>query len=73
VLDTGEVLEDLHLWQRGMVQEVEHPTRGCYAMLGAGALVKVPPLHGEHTVKVLQQPAACCPQDLECWQNAGAV
>ena len=80
VLDTGEVLEDVHLRQRGMVQEVEHPTRGRYAMIGcpvrlseSPVTIQPAPLHGEHTAGILQQLAGCSPQDLERLRNAGAV
>ena len=80
VLDTGEVLEDPHLLSRGMVQEVEHPTRGRYAMIGcpvrlseSPVTIQPAPLHGEHTAEVLQQLAGCSPQDLERLRNAGAV
>jgi formyl-CoA transferase len=80
VLDTGEVLEDGHLRQRGMVQEVEHPTRGRYAMIGcpvrlseSPVTIQPAPLHGEHTAEVLQQLGGCSPQDLERLRNAGAV
>jgi crotonobetainyl-CoA:carnitine CoA-transferase CaiB-like acyl-CoA transferase len=34
VLDTAEVLENPHLRARGMTQDVEHPVRGRYPMIG---------------------------------------
>jgi formyl-CoA transferase len=80
VLDTGEVLEDTHLRTRGMVQEVEHPTRGRYAMIGcpvrlseSPVTLQPAPLHGEHTAEVLRQLAGCSPQDIERLRAAGAV
>ncbi len=80
VLDTGEVLQDAHLRTRGMVQDVEHPTRGRYAMIGcpirlaeSPVEIRPAPLHGEHTAQVLAQLAGCTPQDIERLRAAGAV
>ena len=80
VLDTAEVLENPHLRARGMVQEVEHPTRGRYAMIGCPVRlsdspveIKPAPLHGEHTASVLQALAGCTREDIERLRNAGTV
>jgi formyl-CoA transferase len=80
VLDTAEVLENPHLRSRGMVQEVEHPTRGRYAMLGCPVRLSASPVeirpaprHGEHTAEVLTQLAGCDPQDIARLRSAGAV
>jgi formyl-CoA transferase len=80
VLDTGEVLQDTHLRTRRMVQDVEHPTRGRYAMIGCPVRlsdspveIKPAPLHGEHTAQVLTQLAGCTPEDLARLRAAGAV
>ncbi len=59
VLDSSEVLTDPHLRQRGMVVQLEHPTRGPYPMPGNPVrlsdspteLVRAP-LLGEHNAEV---------------------
>jgi len=80
VLDTAEVLQDAHLRTRGMVQDIDHPTRGRYAMLGcpvrlsaSPAEIRPAPLHGEHTAQVLTSLAGCTPEDVERLRAAGAV
>jgi formyl-CoA transferase len=62
VLDTAEVLENPHLRARGMIQDVEHPVRGPYPMIGCPVRlsdspveINPPPLHGEHTAQVLRE------------------
>jgi formyl-CoA transferase len=59
VLDSAEVLEDEHLRRRGMIVEVEHPTRGRMAIPGSPirmsaspAEVTRAPLLGEHNGEV---------------------
>ncbi len=80
VLDTGEVLANAHLRERGMVQDIAHPTRGSYAMLGCPVRlsdspveIRPAPLHGEHTAHVLTTLAGCTPEDIERLRAAGAV
>ncbi len=80
VLDTSEVLEDPHLRERGMVTEVEHPTRGRYPMIASPVRLsdspldlKPAPLHGEHTADVLKTLAGCSEADIERLRAAGAI
>lgn len=61
VLDTVEVLADPHLRERGTVFDLEHPTRGRFAMIGSPLRlsdspleVSPAPLFGEHTEEVLR-------------------
>jgi formyl-CoA transferase len=61
VLDTTEVLADPHLRERGTVFDLEHPTRGRFAMIGSPLRlsdspleVSPAPLFGEHTEEVLR-------------------
>jgi formyl-CoA transferase len=60
VLDSGEVLSNEHLRQRGMVVDLEHPDRGRFPMLGnpvrlsdSPTEVQRAPMLGEHTAEVL--------------------
>lgn len=80
VLDTGEVLQNSHLRERRMVQEIDHPTRGRYPMIGCPVRLsdspvelKPAPLHGEHTAQVLMRLAGCSPEDVERLRQAGVV
>lgn len=80
VLDTAEVLADAHLRHSGMVQDVEHPTRGRYPMIGcpvhlsdSPVQITPAPLLGEHTAQVLTALAGCTPEEIEHLRNAGAV
>lgn len=80
VLDTGEVLEDPHLRERGMVVDVEHPTRGRYPMIASPVRlsespvdIKPAPLHGEHTDDILKALAGYSEDDLQRLRDAGAI
>lgn len=80
VLDTGEVLQDPHLRARGMVQEIEHPTRGRYPTIGCPVRlsdspvdIKPAPLHGQHTDEVLQHLADCSLEDIARLRATGAI
>ena len=62
VLDTGEVLVDPHLRERGMVFDLDHPTRGRTAMIGCPLRLSDSPVEnrrapmlGEHTDEVLTE------------------
>jgi formyl-CoA transferase len=59
VLDTGELLANEHLRGRGMIVDLEHPTRGAFAMpanpiqlSGSPTEVRRAPLLGEQTAEV---------------------
>ena len=59
VYDTSEVIDDAHLKERGMITEVEHPTRDTYPMIGSPVrLSESPvevtraPLYGEHSDEI---------------------
>jgi formyl-CoA transferase len=59
VFDTKEVISQPHLIERGMVQEIEHPTRGKHPVIGCPVrLSESPveltraPLYGEHSNEV---------------------
>jgi crotonobetainyl-CoA:carnitine CoA-transferase CaiB-like acyl-CoA transferase len=62
VFDTLELLNDPSLAERGIMQNVEHPTTGSYTMpawpvrFDGGALkVKPSPLLGQHNAEVLSE------------------
>jgi formyl-CoA transferase len=80
VLDTQEVLDNPHLRARGMIEEVEHPRRGRYAMIGcpvrlsdSPADLKPAPLQGEHTTPILTRLAGCTPEEIERLRDIGAL
>jgi len=59
VFDTAEVINQPHLIERGMVSEIEHPTRGKYPVIGCPVRLsdspvelKRAPLYSEHTDEV---------------------
>src|SRR6059036_32494 len=71
VLDSGEVLTDPSLVQRGMVVELDHPTRGRFPMpgnpvrmSGSPTEVKRAPLLGEHNAEVLGRWLGCSVDEL---------
>jgi formyl-CoA transferase len=80
VLDTAEVLADPHLRERGTVFELEHPTRGRFAMIGSpvrlsdsAVEMSRAPLFGEHTEEVLTTLAGFTAQDVQRLREAGVV
>jgi formyl-CoA transferase len=80
VLDTAEVLADPHLRERDTVFELEHPTRGRFAMIGSpvrlsDSTVEMSraPLFGEHTEEVLTTLAGFTARDVQRLREAGVV
>jgi formyl-CoA transferase len=72
VFNTREVMENEHLRERGMIQEIEHPIRGRYHTVGcpvrlsdSPVALKRGPLLGEHTADVLTNLAGYAPEDIE--------
>jgi len=80
VLDTAEVLQDPHLRERGMVFDLEHPTRGRFAMVGSPVRLSdspteatPAPLYGEHTEEVLTTLAGYTAADVQRLREQGVV
>jgi formyl-CoA transferase len=80
VLDSAEVLADKHLRQRGMIVDLEHPTRGAFPMPGnpvrmSGSptdLVRAP-LLGEHNAEVYGRLLGLGEADLARLKRDGVV
>jgi formyl-CoA transferase len=80
VLDTAEVLADPHLRERGTIFDLDHPTRGRFAMIGSPIRlsdspteVARSPLFGEHTEEVLTTLAGLTPAEVERLRKQGVV
>src|SRR5207244_11257440 len=80
VLDSGEVLTDPSLVQRGMVVELDHPTRGRFPMpgnpvrmSGSPTEVKRAPLLGEHNAEVLGGWLGCGADELRALEQKRVI
>jgi formyl-CoA transferase len=80
VLDSGEVLCDPSLVERGMIVELEHPMRGKYPMLGnpvklsdSPTEVKRAPLLGEHNADVLGTWLGCSADELKALEQKHVI
>jgi formyl-CoA transferase len=78
--DSGDIFNDQHLKERGMVQVVDHPERGPIEILGnpiridyeATELVHAP-LLGQHTEEVLRDELGLGAADLARLQESGVI
>lgn len=80
VLDSGEIYENEHLRERGMLVEIEHPQRGPMTLLGcpirlsaSPAVHQRAPLLGEHTREVLTAELGMSTGEVEELAAAGVV
>jgi formyl-CoA transferase len=80
VLDSEEVLTNDHLKSRGMLVEVEHPTRGKMTMLGSPIHMSASPtevtrapLLGEHNAEVYGRILGLGQADLEALRRDGVL
>ncbi len=80
VLDSGEIFNNEHLRERGMLVEIEHPTRGPMTLLGcpirlseSPAVHRRAPLLGEHTAEVLAEELGLGVSELEALLESGVV
>ncbi len=80
VLDTAEVLQDVHLRERGTIVDLDHPTRGRYSTIisplrlsDSPVEARRAPLYGEHTADVLQNLAGYTPEEIAALRDKGVV
>ncbi|MDE2987940.1 MAG: CoA transferase [Chloroflexota bacterium] len=80
VLDSGEIFANEHLRERGMLVDIEHPTRGPMTLLGcpirlseSPAVHRRAPLLGEHTAEVLAEELGLEASDVEALAQSGIV
>ena len=78
--DTGEVLADPHLLERGMIVEVDYPGRGAYRTVGcpvrlsdSPVSVTRPPQLGEHSAAVLGDYCGVDAEEAERLAAAGVI
>jgi formyl-CoA transferase len=80
VLDSAEVLSNEHLRGRGMVVDIEHPTRGRMAMLASPIRLSASPtevirapLLGEHNAEVYGKLLGCDDAELAALKRDGVI
>ena len=80
VLDSGEIFANEHLRERGMLVDIEHPTRGPMTLLGcpirlseSPAVHRRAPLLGEHTAEVLGAELGLSADEVAALAAAGVV
>ena len=80
VLDSGELLTDEHLIKRGMVVDVEHPTRGRFPMPGnpvrlsaSPTEVTRAPLLGEHNAEIYGELLGLTSEQVAALRSEGVV
>ena len=80
VYDSGDVFNDPHLIERGMIQQVDHPTRGPIEILGNPIRVDrkhsqltPAPLLGQHTEEILFEELSLAADEVAALRKAGVV
>lgn len=78
--DTGEVLADPHLKERGMIVEMEYPPRGSFLTVGLPMILSDspadytrPPMLGEHTEAILKDLCGVAPEETKKLKAKGVV
>jgi formyl-CoA transferase len=78
--DSGDIFHDAHLLERGMIQQVEHPTRGTVEIIGNPIRIdhdytrlRPAPLLGADTNDVLRDELGLSDSDLEALEAAGTI
>ena len=80
VFDTSEVLANPHLRERGMVTEIDHPTRGRVSIIGCPVRLSdspvevVPaPLFSQHSDEIFTTLGGLTQQEVDELRSQGAV
>lgn len=80
VYDSGDVFHDPHLIERGMIQQVDHPTRGQVEILGnpiridrEPSQLTPAPLLGQHTEEILFEELSLESADVTALRAEGVV
>jgi len=80
VLDSAEVMSNEHLRGRGMIVDIEHPTRGRMAMLASPIRLSASPtevirapLLGEHNAEVYGKLLGCGEAELDTLKRDGVI
>ncbi len=80
VLDTGDILANEHLKERGMITTIDHPERGAFTMPGCAiqlsdspTQVKPAPLLGQHNAEVYRELLDLSEADLAGLKERGVV
>jgi formyl-CoA transferase len=80
VMDSGDLFASEHLRARGMLVEIDHPTRGTMTLFGcpirlsdSPVEIACPPLLGEHTDAVLRAELCLSDDDIAALRTAGAI
>lgn len=80
VMDSGDLFASEHLRARGMLVEIEHPTRGRMTLFGcpirlsdSPVEIACPPLLGEHTDELLRAELCLAEDDIAALHAAGTV
>jgi crotonobetainyl-CoA:carnitine CoA-transferase CaiB-like acyl-CoA transferase len=79
-LDTGEILEDPHLNERGQIHTIDHATRGRFRLPGcpvhfsdSPTPTSAPPLAGEHTDELLGEVLGLSKDDVAALRERNVV
>jgi formyl-CoA transferase len=80
VMDSGDLFASEHLRERGMLVEIEHPTRGAMTLFGcpirlseSPVEIACPPLLGQHTEEVLRADLCLSEDEVAALRTAGTI
>jgi formyl-CoA transferase len=80
VLDSGDIIRDRHLRERGAIQTMHHPVRGDRELAGPPVRLSASefdyrpsPLLGQHTEEVLTEKLGLKPEEVQALRQSGAV
>jgi formyl-CoA transferase len=80
VMDSGDLFASEHLRARGMLVEIDHPTRGAMTLFGcpirlseSPVEIACPPLLGQHTEEVLRAELCLSDEEVGALRAAGTI